>query len=117
MNDHLCLLKVVEKRARDELIGSMCEVTDRRVETKILIAKNGIEEVVVIVTKSEGRPMQLLSLTPYLQRLGQHHDIDFKIDNDVGSLPVGRRFKKSDRQDGPQDTHRKARQCHQDKAG
>jgi len=48
----------------------------------------------VIVTKSEGRSMQLLSLTPYLRRLGQHHDIDFKIDNNVGSLPVEEGLKK-----------------------
>jgi hypothetical protein len=39
--------------------------------------------------------MQLLSLTPYLQGLGQHHDIDFKIDNDVGSLPVEEGSKKA----------------------
>jgi hypothetical protein len=39
--------------------------------------------------------MQLLSLTPYLQRLGQHYNIDFKIDNNVGSLPVEEGSKKA----------------------
>lgn len=96
----------VEKRARDELVGSTWSgrSVDRFGESD---CKERYQRV--FVTGSDGRPIQLFSLTPYLQCLGQHRRIDFGTEDGWGKSADRRRsdgrFRESNQQDGPRDMH------------